>query len=145
MFKILIWFSFHLISDEIICKCNKKNFIILEDFRLSSLQSILVKAPKASVIRPIFPTFDNLWWPKYYFSKTLNSFKHCNESITYLWEFRETEQESFRFIYTGLISNKWILPSMIFFRLFINFKVILVGHFDMQFQNAEITCKILNR
>ena len=123
----------------------QKNWMILEDFLLSSLQSILVKAPKASVIRPIFPTFDNLWWPKYYFSKTLNSFKHCNESITYLWEFRETEQESFRFIYTGLISNEWILPSMIFFRLFINFKVILVGHFDMQFQNAEITCKILNR
>ena len=145
MFKILIWFSFHLISDEIICKSDKKNLIILEDFWLSSLQSILVKAPKASVIRPIFPTFDNLWWPKYYFSKTLNSFKYCNESITYLWEFRETEQESFRFIYTGLISNEWILPSMIFFRLFINFKVILVGHFDMQFQNAEITCKILNR
>ena len=58
MFKILIWFSFHLISDEIICKCNKKNFIILEDFWLSSLQSILVKAPKGSVIWPIFPAYD---------------------------------------------------------------------------------------
>ena len=78
MFKILIWFSFHLISDEIICKCKKKNFIILEDFRLSSLQSILVKAPKGSGIWPIFPAFDRQTIDSVYvhtgFTEVLDSF-----------------------------------------------------------------------